>query len=124
MKKLKMQLRQLPKEVHAELRKVVKKSGREFVTVAKALVPVASGELKETIDVEYKDGGMTAIISAGGNKRDTIIQAKTVEGGRNPASSSGGMKAQPFMDRTAQHLGKRVRGQYRRALAKAAKRVS
>ena len=122
--KLNRQLRRLPQEVEAEMRKVVKKSGDEFVTVARALVPVASSELKNTIDVKFKDRGMTAEITAGGTDRDTIIKAKTVEGGRNPASKAGGMEAQPYMNRAASHLAKKINGRFKRAFSKAAKRVS
>lgn len=104
--------------------KMVKKSGSEFVTVARALVPVAEGELQDTIDVEYRDRGMTAEITAGGTDRDMIIKAKTVEGGRNPASKAGGMEAQPYMNRAASHLAKKINGRFKRAFSNAAKRVS
>jgi len=123
-KRLNKQLRSLPPAVEAELRKVVQKSGKEFVTVARALVPVDSGDLKNSIEVKYKNRGMTAEITAGGATADGIIKAKTVEGGRKPSSKSGAMAAQPFMRRTAQHLGKKIRGRHKRALAKAVKRIA
>lgn len=123
-RKLSRQLRRLPDEIHNDVAKMVKKSGSEFVTVARALVPEQTGELRSTIDVKYEDRGMTAIISAGGNDRDEIIKAKTVEGGRSPSSKAGGMAAQPYMNRAAQHLAKKIRGRLKRAVNKAAKRVS
>lgn len=123
-KKLNRQLRRLPKEVEAEMRKVVKKSGDEFVRVAAALVPVATSELKSTIKVEFKDRGMTAEITAGGSDPDLIIKAKTVEGGRKPGSKGGAMDAQPYMNRAASHLAKKINGRFKRAFRIAAKRVS
>jgi hypothetical protein len=123
-KRLNQQLRRLPVEIENDLRKVVQKSGREFVTVARALVPVDSGELKSTIEVEYKEHGMAAEITAGGTKQETIIQAHTVEGGRNPSSARGGMAAQPYMNRAAKHLSKKVKGQYKRAINKAVRSVT
>ena len=123
-KELNRQLRRLPDEVEAEMRKVVKKSGSEFVTVARALVPTATGELRETIKAKYTDRGMTAEITAGGTDRDGIAKAKAVEGGRSPTSKSGGTEAQPYMNRAAKHLAKKINGRFKRAFSKAAKRVS
>ena len=122
--KLNRQLRRLPDEVEREMRKVVKKSGDEFVTVARALVPVATSELKNTLDVEYKERGMVAEITAGGTDPDEIKKAKTVEGGRKPDSVSGGMEAQPYMNRAANHLAKKINGRFKRAFRVAAKKVS
>jgi len=120
-KKLAKQLNTLPDEVQANIRKVVRKSGDEFVSVARALVPVDTGALRDTIKVEYKHNGMTAVITAGGDDPKTIIQAKAIEGGRNPSAMRGGMEARPFMSRTEKFLAKKIAGRYKRAIKKAVK---
>ena len=123
-KRLARKLRRLPDEVEADVAKMVKKSGNELATIARQLVPVATGDLKSTIKVTIEDRGMAARVTAGSDEKRSIIQARTVEGGRDPASVSGGMAAQPFLNPAATYLSKRIKGRLKRAVNKAAKRVA
>ncbi len=123
-KRLARKLRRLPDEVEADVAKMVKKSGNELATIARQLVPVDTGDLKSTIKVTIEDRGMAARVTAGSDEKRSIIQARTVEGGRDPASVSGGMAAQPFLNPAATYLSKRIKGRLKRAVNKAAKRVA
>ena len=120
-KKLARQLRSMPDASRKHVTQMLAKSGQEAVRVAKVLVPEDTGDLESSIRYETHDQGMTVEVIAGHDDRESQIQARTVEGGRSPGSSTGGMAAQPFMNPTKKYLAKRHRARVKRAINKAAK---
>lgn len=74
-------LQQLPEKMRANvMRGALRAGAKEIEAQAKALVPVDSGRLRDSIRVTTKrmDGGVMAIVRAGGRSgKKTVLQAKS-----------------------------------------------
>jgi hypothetical protein len=120
--KLTRQLRALPRKQRAHIVKALNKSADEGVRVARTLVPVDSGELKDGIHKKSQDAGMTVSVEAAPATKEAQIKAKAVEFGRTKGNR-GATDPRPYLRRTQAYLAKRVKGRIKRAIKKAAKEV-
>jgi len=81
-KKLMRELKELPIDARANIRKVIKRNAEAGARMARTLVPVDSGQLKGWIHTDYSQDGMGASIEAAPKDKDSQIKAKAVEFGR------------------------------------------
>jgi hypothetical protein len=107
--KLAKQFRRLPKEVHTQIQKTVKRNTESGARLARNLVPVSSGELKGWIE-------------AAPSTKEAQIKAKSVEGGRKNGDR-GITEAQPYMKLAAQHAAGKFNRSIQAAYRKAARMV-
>lgn len=142
--RLKRKLRAFPEIVKAEIRTAMEQGADEIVNMMKSLVPVESGELRDSIgwtwgdrpaysqaigSVKSADGNMVITIYAGNSK---VRYAHLVEFGTSPHVNGGkfagsqhpGTKAQPFFFVSYRALRKRTKSRVTRAVNKAAKRMA
>lgn len=111
MRELRRALEDLPDEVKAALRKAIKESAEAVRDEVKKTVPVATGNLRESVDIRYEDDGLTAKV--GWWKRDDYY-ARWVEFGTTsrPAQPSLG----PATELERLHIVDRLREHVRRAI--------
>lgn len=144
---LKRKLRQLPRAAENELRKAMEKSANEIVALAKTLVPIDSGELRESIGWTWGDDVTKGAIRLGSVKgggaseneyitiyagNDDAFYARWVEfgtaphinGGMFPGTQHPGTSARPFFYPSYRLLRKRAQRRNTRALNKAIKIVA
>lgn len=142
--RLRKKLRRFPEAVEAEIRKAMEESANEVVALAKSLVAVDSGDLRESIgwtwgerpkysqaiaSVKSASGNLVLTIYAGNSK---VRYAHLVEfgtaphlnGGRFAGSQHPGTAAKPFFYVSWRALRRRAKGRVTRAVNKAAKRVA
>lgn len=142
--RLKRKLRQFPDAVKDEIRAAMEASANEIVAMMKSLVPVDSGELRDSIgwtwgdrpkysqavaSVKSADGNMVLTIYAGNSRvrYPHLVEFGTaphVNGGRFAGSQHPGTSAQPFFFVSFRALRRRAKGRVNRAVNKAAKRVA
>lgn len=144
--RLKRKLQAFPDAARDEIIKAMEQSAAEVVAMAKSLVPVDSGGLRDSIGWTWGDPpkGAISIASAKGLRRQgsmfiTIYagnseayQARWVEfgtsahvnGGKFAGSQHPGTAAQPFFFPAFRALRKRIKSRLTRAINKAAKRVA
>jgi len=97
------------KHLIRQVKRVIAETAEKLVAQAKALAPVADGNLKSSIDVTYAQGGLTAIVRVGAEyavyvEYGTGIYAVKGNGRKDPwvyfkngrYYYTRGMKAQPF----------------------------
>jgi HK97 gp10 family phage protein len=144
MTKLQRKLKRLPLVVKEQIRKAMEQGAEEIVALAKSLVPVDSGALKNSIGWTWgraPRGAMTlgTVQSVGGDLTITIYAgneeafwARWVEFGTK-AHTAGGMfegatipavPASPFFYVSYRALRRRVRSRITRGINKAAKQVA
>ncbi|OHV84159.1 HK97-gp10 family putative phage morphogenesis protein [Rhizobium sp. LCM 4573] len=142
--KLQQKLKRLPLVVKEQIRKAMEQGAEEIVDLAKSLVPVDSGALKNSIGWTWgraPRGAMTlgTVQSVGGDLTITIYAgdadawyARFVEFGTK-AHTAGGMfegatipaiPASPFFFVSFRALRRRVRSRITRGINKAAKQVT
>ena len=142
--KLQQKLKRLPLVVKEQIRKAMEQGAEEIVALAKSLVPVDSGALKDSIGWTWgraPRGAMTlgTVQSVGGDLTSTIyagddesFQARWVEFGTKPHTAGGmfegatipAIPAQPFFFVSFRALRRRVRSRITRGINKAAKQVA
>jgi HK97 gp10 family phage protein len=64
-KRFELAVDKFEKHMIKEVKRIVKETAEMIVTQAKALAPVDDSSLKDSIDVIYAQGGLTAIIHVG-----------------------------------------------------------
>jgi HK97 gp10 family phage protein len=126
--RLQRKLKALPEAVIAELRPAMEQGAAEIVSLAKSLVPVESGELRDSIGWTWgaaPEGSMVLGQVGRGNLRITVyagnsqaFYARWVEFGTSQAG------ARPFFYPAYRAVRKRVKGRVTRAITKSAKRVA
>lgn len=121
-KKLQRQLRDLPKEIHSEVEKTIRRNTEAGARMARQLVPVASGELKGWIHTQYdtQDGFRGSIEAAPATEKGQK-KARAVEFGRKKGKR-GTTSPAPYMRIMQRHLRKRFRNSIKAAVRKAARR--
>ena len=95
-KKLQSQLSAMPDAVRANLQKSIRLNTEQAASMARRLVPVATGELKGWIYTKYDDDGLTGSVEAAPSTREAQIKAKAVEFGRKKGNR-GTTAAQPYI---------------------------
>ena len=121
-KKLQRQLRDLPKEIHAEVEKTIRRNTEAGARMARQLVPVASGELKGWIHTKYDtEEGFRGSIEAAPATAEAQKKARAVEFGRKKGKR-GTTSPAPYMRIMQRHLRKRFRNSIKAAVRKAARR--
>lgn len=141
--KLKKKLDRLPVLAKAQIRAAMEKSADEIVAMMKNLVPVDSGDLRDSIGwtwgkapkgslaiAQAKDpGGLTLTIYAGDKDAyyARFVEFGTVahaNGGKFAGTRNPGAKAQPFFYPAYRANRKRAKSRITRAINKAAKAVA
>lgn len=121
-KKLQRQLRDLPKEIHSEVEKTVRRNTEAGARMARQLVPVKSGELKGWIHTKYDtEDGFRGSIEAAPATAEAQKKARAVEFGRKKGNR-GTTSPAPYMRIMQRHLKKRFRNSIKAAVNKAARR--
>lgn len=132
LEKLQKKLNAMPKSVKQEIRKALEQSAEEIVSLARNLVPVDKGDLRDSIGWTYGDvpkgsislgsvraseltGDLTITVYAGNSK---AFYARWQEFGTQK------MQAQPFFYPAYRALRRRAKGRVTRATNKAAKKVA
>lgn len=128
--RLARKLRALPERAKTEISKAMEESANEIVALAKSLVPVSSGDLRDSIGWTWgaaPEGAMTlATVGArSGNIRITVYAgsdkayyARWVEFGTQAAP------ANPFFYVSYRALRKRAKGRISRAISRSARAVA
>lgn len=126
--RLQRKLQALPRIARQEIEKAMEKSAAEMVTLARSLVPVDSGDLRQSIGWTWGEapkgsirlgtvgGGAATITIFAGNSE--AFYARWVEFGTQK------MRAQPYFFPAYRALRKRAKSRIRRAGTKAAKKVA
>lgn len=95
-KKLQSQLRNAPEAVRKNLQKAIRLNTEQAASMARRLVPVASGELKGWIHTKYESDGLTGSVEAAPPTKEAQTKANAVEFGRKKGNR-GTTAAQPYM---------------------------
>ena len=97
-KKLARQFDKMPEAVEKQMIKSIRRNTEAAARLAKALVPVDSGELKKMIFTQYenRDGVYQGSVEAAPPTKDAQVKAKAVEFGRKKGNR-GTTAAQPYM---------------------------
>ncbi|MDE4059769.1 hypothetical protein [Phaeobacter gallaeciensis] len=124
-KKLARQLGALPEVTRGHVVKAISRSTEEGARVARTLAPDATGETREGITTEYRDGGMTGevVVVSSDAPRSEKDKRYSIEHGRK-RGSRGTTQGYHFVHRTKQYLGKKNRARIKRAINKAVKEVA
>lgn len=144
LEKLQKKLNKLPAQVKARIRAAMEAGADEIVNLAKSLVPVDDGKLRDSIGWTYgraPKGAMTLgkVQSVGGDLTITIYAGNSeafyarwvefgtaphVNGGLYAGSQNPGIAAQPFFYVSFRALRRRVKSRITRSINKAAKEVA
>ena len=147
LERLRRKLRRLPDAARAEIAKAMEQSAAEIVALAKSLVPVDSGDLRDSIGWTWGDAPQGSITlgtvrqsgSGAGNMVITVyagnseaFYARWVEFGTSPHTNEGmfagshnpGTPARPYFYPAYRALRRRVRGRVTRAVNRSAKKVA
>jgi len=120
-KKLQRQLRELPEDVREEVAKVIRRNTEAGARMARHLVPVNSGELKNWIYTKYDtEDGFRGSVEAAPPTKEAQIKARAVEFGRTKGNR-GVTNPAPYMQIMQKHMGKRFKNSIRNAIRKAAR---
>lgn len=95
-KKLQSQLRNAPEAVRKNLQKAIRLNTEQAASMARRLVPVASGELKGWIHTKYESDGLTGSVEAAPPTKEAQTKANAVEFGRKKGNR-GTTAAQPYI---------------------------
>jgi len=118
----KVQLRNLKRAERDEIAKAVKRSTVEVKRVAKVLAPNVTGETRDRIEHEIREGGMTGIVFVEVEDRKDKDKVYSIHWGRKKGVR-GTTDPKPYMHRAGVYIAKKHRGRVRRALNKAVKKV-
>ena len=124
---LKRKLAALPQQTRRDLREALDKGADELVALQKNLVPIDSGDLRDSIRKEAGNHDLQVRVVAGGEtttkpvregQEQSFDYALGVEFGTSDA------EAQPFFFPAYRALRRRIRSRISRATRKAAQRVA
>lgn len=128
LEKLRAKMRALPDAVRGEIRAAMERGANEIVALAKTLVPVDQGDLRDSIGWTWGDAPTGSMALAQGGTADMRL---TIYAGDSQAFyarwvefGTARMSAQPFFFPAYRALRRRVRSRVARAVNKAAKRVA
>ncbi len=122
-KKLQKQFRKMPKTVEARLQKSVKRNTEATARLAKALVPVDSGELKGWIFTQYDENGLVGSVEAAPATKEAQQKARAVEFGRTKGNR-GTTNPSPYIRIAQQHTGKKFHRSVKAAIRKGLKEAT
>lgn len=124
-KKLMRQMRRLPQAQRAHVIKAISKSTEEGARVAKILAPNVTGETRDDITTQYKDGGMIGevVVIESDASRAEKDRAYSIENGRKQGDH-GTTAGVHFVHQTRQYLGKKIKARIKRAINKAVREVA
>lgn len=126
--RLMRKLKALPEAVKADIRVALERSADEIVALAKSLVPVDKGALRDSIGWTYGEAPKGSMALATGGSGDLKV---TVYAGSSDAFyarwvefGTVNMSGIPFFFPAYRALRRRVRSRVSRAVTKAARRVA
>lgn len=127
--RLKRKLRRFPEAAREDIAKAMEQGAEEIVQLAKSLVPVDTGELRDSIGWTWgaaPAGSMTlGEVKGSGNLRITIFAGNSEAFyARWQEFGTRNMPANPFFFVSYRALRRRVRGRITRSITKSAKRVA
>jgi hypothetical protein len=117
-KKLMRQMKDLPAETHASLKKSIERTVKYGSAKAKSIVPVDTGDLKSKIShkVHEKDGNIYGFVNFHDDTKDAAIKVGVVNYGRKGTTGGYG-----FIEFVKERIGDRHVRTVQRALNKAIK---
>lgn len=121
--KLGKQLNKMPDTVHKNLVKSIKLNTEQAARTARALVPVASGELKGWIFTKYDDAGMTGSVEAAPETKEAQIKANSVQFGRTKGNH-GTTAGQPYIQLAQKMQGKKFAKSVKAAIKRGMKEAT
>ena len=144
LKELNVKLKKLPEQAEKRVKEAMEIGANEIVALMKSLVPVDSGDLRDSIGwtwgdrpkysqaiatVKSTDGKLALTIYAGNTKvrYSHLIEFGTaahVNGGMFLGTQHPGTKAQPFFFVSWRALRRRTKSRITRAITKSAKEVA
>lgn len=120
---LNRKLAAMPKATRAEIRKVLQVSAAEMVTLAKALVPVDSGVLRDSVRSEPGEHELAIVVRAGGEA--TTVAARDGQGDYDYSLGiefgTSEMPEQPYFWNSFRAIKKKAKGRATRAIRRAAR---
>lgn len=120
---LERKLRAIPKATRVEIRGVLEKSAAEMVTLAKALAPVDSGALRDSIRSEPGKNDLSVLVMAGGEA--TTVAARSGQGDYDYSLGvefgTAENEEQPFFWNSYRAIKKKAKSRATRAIRKAAR---
>jgi HK97 gp10 family phage protein len=112
----------LPQDIKAELATEVARSAEDVATLARAFVPVETGDLRATITVEPGDTETGKKVTAGFPARFVEFGTKPhIAGGKFKGARHPGTAARPFMFAAFRILRRAIRFRMSRAVRRAVK---
>lgn len=144
LKELNVKLKKLPEQAEKRVKEAMEQGANEIVAMMKSLVPVDSGDLRDSIGwtwgerpkysqaiatVKSTDGKLALTIYAGNSKVRyahlvEFATAAHVNGGMFAGTMHPGTKAQPFFFVSWRALRRRTKSRITRAITKSAKEVA
>lgn len=123
--KLARQLRDLPEVQRGYVKKAIIQSTEEGARVARTLAPDASGETRDGITTEYREGGLVGevVVIDSNAPQDKKDRAYSIEHGRK-RGERGVTEGAHHVHRTRQYLAKKNKARIKRAINKAVREVS
>ncbi|MCY0961572.1 HK97-gp10 family putative phage morphogenesis protein [Streptomyces sp. H27-H5] len=112
LERLAQRLDELPEEIKQALVRAVKESAESVKKDVQSTVRLDTGNLREKVDITYKDGGLTAVI--GWNDADTARYAVVHEFGNRRISARPALGPALEIERT--RIEARIRDEVRRAV--------
>ena len=124
-KKLARQFDKMPEAVEKQMIKSIRRNTEAAARLAKALVPVDSGELKKMIFTQYenKDGVYQGSVEAAPPTKDAQVKAKAVEFGRKKGNR-GTTAAQPYMRLAQKQQGPKFKKSMKAAIKRGIKEAT
>ena len=124
-KKLARQFDKMPEAVEKQMIKSIRRNTEAAARLAKALVPVDSGELKKMIFTQYenRDGVYQGSVEAAPPTKDAQVKAKAVEFGRKKGNR-GTTAAQPYIRLAQKQQGPKFKKSMKAAIKRGIKEAT
>jgi hypothetical protein len=121
-KELARQIKAMPKGIEKNLVKSVRTNTEQAAKLARALVPVASGQLRSWIYTQYDSNGLRGSVEAAPPTKEAQTKANAVEFGRTKGNR-GKTSAQPYIrlaqKSQAKKFSRSIRSAVRRGMKEA-----
>lgn len=121
-KELARQIKAMPKGIERNLVKSIRLNTEQAAKLARALVPVASGQLRSWIYTQYDSDGLRGSVEAAPKTKEAQTKANAVEFGRTKGNR-GKTAAQPYIrlaqKSQAKKFSRSIRSAVRRGMKEA-----
>lgn len=106
-KKLMRQMKDLPSETHASLKKSIERTVKFGAAKAKSIVPVDTGDLRNNIShkVHEKDGNIYGFVNFHDGTEDAAVKVGSVNYGRKSSRTASGTRIRGSVAKTGTTSG-------------------